>query len=40
MKDFILDSEEFLIRSQKRVEEFFVSRGKAMAREEWQQDVG
>jgi hypothetical protein len=38
MKDFILGSEEFLIHSQERVEEFFVSRGSALVREDWQQE--
>jgi hypothetical protein len=32
MKDFVLGSEEFLIRSQERIEEFFLSRGKEEVR--------
>ncbi len=34
MKDFILGSEEFLIRSQEHIEEFFLSRGREGVREE------
>ncbi len=34
MKDFVLGSEEFLIRSQEYIEEFFLSRGRGDVREE------
>jgi hypothetical protein len=34
MKDFVLGSEEFLIRSQERIEEFFLSRGREEMRED------
>ncbi len=34
MKDFILGSEEFLIRSQEHIEEFFLSRGREEVRGE------
>jgi exonuclease III len=34
MKDFVLGSEEFLIRSQERIEEFFLNRGREEMRED------
>ncbi len=34
MKDFVLGSEEFLIRSQERIEDFFLSRGREEMRED------
>jgi hypothetical protein len=34
MKDFVLGSEEFLIRSSEQIEEFFLSRGREEMRED------
>jgi hypothetical protein len=39
MKDFVLGSEEFLIRSQEHIEEFFLSRGREKMRGEGPDEV-